>query len=89
MDNAIYNTLILLGIHQNVQEKLYKEICEYFPSRDEDIKVEQISQMKYLDAVFNESLRLMPVSPLIDRQLSADVTFGMILFITSFIIIIK
>ncbi|VVC41084.1 Hypothetical protein CINCED_3A021256 [Cinara cedri] len=62
-------TIILLGLHQNVQNKARDELFEIFGDSDRDVTIEDLTAMKYLDAVIKESLRLYPSVPAISREL--------------------
>uniref|UniRef100_A0A1I8ANC3 Cytochrome P450 n=1 Tax=Steinernema glaseri TaxID=37863 RepID=A0A1I8ANC3_9BILA len=55
---ALAFTAWLLAKHEDVQEKLYKEVRETFG--DKDIDYETLHKLPYLDAVFKESLRIKP-----------------------------
>ena len=77
----------LLACHPSVQDKLCDEVDQIcldkniddttnngIPSmvNGNDISWEDLAEMKYLDAVFNESLRLMPPAPRIERRVPED-----------------
>lgn len=76
-------TLHLLSLYPTIQDKLYNEIhtviLEHDNNNNDDndreiiITKHHISQMKYLDAVIKESMRLYPVAPFIVRKLPYDV----------------
>ncbi|XP_012061597.1 PREDICTED: LOW QUALITY PROTEIN: cytochrome P450 4C1-like [Atta cephalotes] len=76
---AIQNTIteatsfimLMLAIHTDVQEKLRQEILVTF--NNDKIDVQRLLSMRYLYMVFQETLRLFPVVPLISRQLTGDI----------------
>lgn len=65
-------TLLLLAIHQNVQERVCVEIREAFPKSDFVVDPESLTKLTYLDMVIKESMRLLPPVPLIGRQTIED-----------------
>ncbi|XP_067000058.2 cytochrome P450 4C1 [Anabrus simplex] len=65
--------LVLLGIHQDIQETVYKELQDIFqddPSAE--ITINHLNQMKQLDCVLKETLRLFPAAPIVTRELSKE-----------------
>ncbi|KAF7492036.1 Cytochrome P450 4c3 [Sarcoptes scabiei] len=83
--HAISWILYMLGLHPDVQQKVWQEINSILPNKidgddddddddDEnyDITIEQIKQMKYLDCVIKEVLRIYPTAPFIGRDLTED-----------------
>lgn len=65
--------LCLLGIHQNIQDRVYKEIYSIFGDSDREATFADTMEMKYLERVIMESLRLYPPVPIIARKLNQDV----------------
>lgn len=66
---ALNYTIMLLGLHSNVQEKVHQEIDKYFSENDENsLTQETVKQFIYLDAVIKETMRLYPPIPLISRK---------------------
>ncbi|XP_070162712.1 cytochrome P450 9e2-like [Polyergus mexicanus] len=57
-----------VGINFDVQNKLRAEIDDVLAQTNGQPTFEAISQMKYLDAVINETLRLYPVGGFLDRK---------------------
>lgn len=65
---AVTNTIFMLAIHQDVQEKVVEELNDIFGDDDEeDINQTLVSKMKYLTLVIYESLRLFPAGALLAR----------------------
>ena len=72
---SITYTLLLLGHHPEVQEKLYRELQEFSVDSDlSDLTFELVNRFTYLNAVFNESLRLFPPVPNVTRKADEDIT---------------
>ncbi|KAJ8715361.1 hypothetical protein PYW07_009843 [Mythimna separata] len=70
--NAVLFTMVLLGSHPDVQERVFSEIQEVL-GEDRDVEKMDLSRLQYLEAVVKESLRLFPIAPLIGRKLERDV----------------
>ena len=62
----------LLAENPDVQERLQQEIDEALENNNGQLTYDALSEMKYLDAVMNESLRLHPVAIFIDRLCAKD-----------------
>nr|CAH7769825.1 unnamed protein product [Callosobruchus chinensis] len=66
--------LCLLGIHQDIQDRVYTELKEIFQDdMNRPITFSDTLQMKYLERVIMESLRLYPPVPIIARKVNEDV----------------
>lgn len=70
---AITYTLFLLGNNLEHQEKVHEELKEVFADSETPASIKELSQLKYLDRVIKETLRIFPSVPLISRQLEEDV----------------
>uniref|UniRef100_A0A2A4IV96 Cytochrome P450 n=1 Tax=Heliothis virescens TaxID=7102 RepID=A0A2A4IV96_HELVI len=70
--NQLSFTMLLLGAHPEVQEKLYQEILEVL-GKDRDIEKEDLNKLVYTNAVLMESLRLLPTVPCLFRTVDKDV----------------
>lgn len=68
---AITFTLLAIANHDGVQKRLYDEIIESTQNGQRNYH-----NLKYLDAVLKESLRLFPPVPFIGRVLGEDMVIG-------------
>lgn len=66
---AIFN----LGNNPEIQEKVHQEIDEYFGNSQEQITIKDIAELKYLDRVVKETLRMHPSVPHVSRRLTEDI----------------
>lgn len=69
-------TLYFLAKYQDVQERVYEELRTVFRTQNENITMEHLQNMKYLEQCVKETLRLAPSIPLIARVLTEDVKLG-------------
>ncbi|CAD5212360.1 unnamed protein product [Bursaphelenchus xylophilus] len=60
-----------LACHPEVQEQLYAELIDNFPSKEGLSAIKQ-KNLKYLDAVVKEGLRIFPAVPFVQRRLVND-----------------
>ncbi|CRK93146.1 CLUMA_CG006508, isoform B [Clunio marinus] len=65
-------TLCMLGVHQDIQEKVMKEQKAIFGNSTRDITFADTTEMKYLERVILETLRLYPPVPIIARKINTD-----------------
>lgn len=65
--------LIHLAMYPDVQEKLVEELRTVFVSPNMDVDFECLKQLKFLDRVIKESLRLLSLVPFIARKTTGDV----------------
>nr|UZE89828.1 cytochrome P450 CYP4415A1 [Chrysoperla zastrowi sillemi] len=72
--------LLMLGIHQNIQDKVYEELNrilnddknEHEKNKNRMITPDDIRQMFYLEMVIKETLRLYPIVPIVARTITKD-----------------
>ncbi|KXJ16750.1 Cytochrome P450 4c3 [Exaiptasia diaphana] len=66
--------IFMLGHHPEVQQKAQEEVDAFFESRPETLTVESLKDLKYLECVIKEALRLYPSVPFFARELTEDFT---------------
>ncbi|XP_033225974.1 cytochrome P450 4C1-like [Belonocnema kinseyi] len=67
-------TLLMLAMHSKVQKKVRKELFDVLG--DKDVKAELLPDLRYLDLVIRETLRLYPIAPLMVRKITGDIKLG-------------
>ncbi|KAJ3661324.1 hypothetical protein Zmor_005723 [Zophobas morio] len=72
---AICFVLYAIGQNPEIQKKVYDELISVLGTDYKDeIKFNQIQELKYLDIVIKEAIRIYPPVPLIERSLEEDCT---------------
>jgi cytochrome P450 family 6 len=61
-----------LALNQDIQDRLRNEINEVLARHNGEVTYDAIMEMKYLDMVFNESLRKYPIVDLQSREATKD-----------------
>ncbi|CAG8714743.1 10219_t:CDS:2, partial [Cetraspora pellucida] len=69
---ALSWALYFLAKNPDIQDHLRKEILDIFPDRDCHPTFDQIEQLKYLECVFKEVLRVIPPVPALVRTNAKD-----------------
>ena len=67
--------------HKDVQDKVFAEIKEVLGTdkNGDTVNYRTLQELKYLELVLKESMRLHPPVPVIGRTLDADVKIGTVL----------
>uniref|UniRef100_A0A182MFG2 Cytochrome P450 n=1 Tax=Anopheles culicifacies TaxID=139723 RepID=A0A182MFG2_9DIPT len=74
---AISFTLLLLARHPEVQEKVFQEVVDILGNDPlTPVSHRNLQDMKYLEMVIKESLRLYPPVPIIARRFTENVELG-------------
>lgn len=69
--------LFLIGLHDDIQEKILQEIDEVLgDDKERSPTFRELNEMKYLERVLKESLRIYPSVPSIARKVSENITIG-------------
>ncbi|CAL1289569.1 unnamed protein product [Larinioides sclopetarius] len=66
----------LLALNPEIQNKTIEEIRDVLEKKGGELTYEAIQEMKYLDNVLSETLRLYPVIPRLERMTEADCKLG-------------
>ncbi|XP_049864912.1 cytochrome P450 4g15 [Pectinophora gossypiella] len=66
--------LSMMGIHQDIQDKVIEEIDQIFGDSDRPATFQDTLEMKYLERCLMETLRMFPPVPIIARHLKQDIT---------------
>jgi cytochrome P450 family 4 len=69
--NVICFTLFMIAKHPEVQKKLFMEIQEIVG--DDDVSFSIVNELKYLDMVIKETMRIHPPVPIVSRRLHEQV----------------
>ncbi|XP_067641635.1 cytochrome P450 4g15 [Eurosta solidaginis] len=64
--------LSLMGIHQQIQDRVIAELDEIFGDSDRPATFQDTLEMKYMERCLMETLRMYPPVPLIARELQED-----------------
>ncbi|NXC92610.1 CP4V2 protein, partial [Certhia familiaris] len=64
--------LYLLGHNPEVQEKVHRELDEVFDNTERYVTMDDLKNLRYLDCVVKEALRLFPSVPMFARTLRED-----------------
>ncbi|ETN66421.1 cytochrome P450 [Anopheles darlingi] len=62
------HTCLLLAMHPEVQAKAYAEVRELLIEPDQEVTIELLKHLTYVEKVLKEAMRLMPVAPIVGRQ---------------------
>ncbi|VVC43354.1 Cytochrome P450, E-class, group I,Cytochrome P450,Cytochrome P450, conserved site [Cinara cedri] len=65
--------LLLLAIHQDIQDKVYEEIYNVLGDSERDVTPEELFQFKYLEMVLKETLRMFPPGVIFSRKTNANI----------------
>lgn len=74
--NLVATVIIYLAIHQDVQQKVYEEICEVYPDESIEVDYDNVGALKYLEMVVKETLRLFSPIPISSRETIDELDIG-------------
>lgn len=70
---TLSHIILMLAIHEDIQQKVYQEIVNVIGGTDPSIpvQVEHLTQLNYTEMVMKETMRLFPVGPVVGRTCTA------------------
>ncbi|XKL63085.1 hypothetical protein PGB90_005449 [Kerria lacca] len=68
--------IYLLGAYPHHQKKVVEELNTIFGDSDRVVKMQDLNEMKYLERIIKDALRLFPSVPFIGRKLKEKTTIG-------------
>ncbi|XP_017064680.1 probable cytochrome P450 4d14 [Drosophila eugracilis] len=72
--SSIAFTCYLLARHPEVQARVFQEVCDVLgDDKSAPVNMQLLGELKYLECVIKESLRLYPSVPLIGRHITHDI----------------
>lgn len=72
----ITQAVMMLAMHPDVQEKVYQEIMEVYPTENVPLDYETVQKLDYMDRVIKETMRLFPAIPFILRNTMEEIEVG-------------
>lgn len=57
----------------SLQNKVFEELYEIFEDSERSVTCDDLAQMKYLERVIKETMRLFPVGNILARTLTGDI----------------
>ncbi|XP_039948444.1 probable cytochrome P450 313a4 isoform X1 [Bactrocera tryoni] len=69
---VLYNCLLMLAMHPEIQERVFQEIRSVFPNEVISVEYEDLKKLPYLDMFFSEALRLAPPISFFARKTVQD-----------------
>jgi cytochrome P450 family 4 len=73
---SLSSIFFMLASNSDKQEKLYCEISSILSSYKDEVTEDMMNQMKYLDLIIKETLRLLPVAVFHARLATDDIEFS-------------
>ncbi|KRT80979.1 cytochrome P450 [Oryctes borbonicus] len=71
--NSTCWSIFCMGSHPEVQEKVFEEVRSVLGDKPQPTTMEELNQLKYMECVIKEALRLFPVLGVITRVLDSDI----------------
>lgn len=65
---------LMLGIHEEIQEEARKEVEKILGN--DRITSENISELKVVEKIIKETLRLFPIAPILGRTSTGEIKLG-------------
>lgn len=75
--NYVATTIMYLAINQEIQQKVYDEICEVYCDDSVQVDYDNLGSLKYLEMVLKETLRLFSPIPISIRETIEELDIGL------------
>lgn len=75
--NLVATVIIYLAINQDIQKKVYEEICEIYHDESVEVDYDNVGSLKYLEMVVKETLRLFSPIPISIRETIDELDVGL------------
>lgn len=75
--NFVATAIMYLAINQDIQQKVYDEICEVYSDESIEVDYDNLGSLKYLDMVLRETLRLFSPIPISIRETIEEFDIGL------------
>lgn len=88
--SCVSHSLHMISRYPDVQKKLFDEIVQVMgKDKDAPITIQQLSDLRYMNCVVKEVLRLYPPVPAIGRKTKRDIDLGNTIFLIKWLLIIR
>ncbi|XP_053697185.1 probable cytochrome P450 313a4 [Sabethes cyaneus] len=67
------NLLLMLAMHPDIQERVYQEVMQACPDKNQYVSADDVTKLVYTEMVCKETMRLFPVAPIVGRTASSDI----------------
>lgn len=75
--NYVATAIMYLAINQEIQQKVYDEICEVYCDDSVQVDYDNLGSLKYLEMVLKETLRLFSPIPISIRETIEELDIGL------------
>jgi Cytochrome P450 len=77
--STIAAALMMLAMHKNIQEKAFNDTKSFFESFDDEMTLQDLNNLPYIEMVLKETMRLFPAASMVGRYSTGSVQLGRIL----------
>ena len=73
---TLATTVLALAMFPDFQNNVFEEVLEVMPDKNQSIEYEELQKLEYTEMTLKETLRLMPITHLLGRNVDEDVQVG-------------
>ncbi|KAM7345008.1 putative cytochrome P450 313a4 [Cochliomyia hominivorax] len=75
ISKTLHLTILMLAMHPEYQDRAYEEISSVLTDQNDDnLSIEQLNELTYLEMTINETMRIAPAIPMIAREIGKNST---------------